>query len=84
MRADRELVEISPRPSTFTGWRRVARPAARSVSGVTSASSSKRASRSETFTGWVCVRNGSNGIDIFFVAPLSFRVRMWIGFWPPS
>ncbi len=31
------FVEISPRPSTFTGWRRLARPAARRVSGVTSA-----------------------------------------------
>ena len=76
--------EISPRPSTLTGWRRFARPAARSVSGVTSAPASKRASRSERLTGWVWVRNGSNGIDIFLFGPRSLRIRMWIGFCPPS
>ena len=74
----------SPRASIFTGWRRLARPAARSVSGVTSSPASKRASRSATLTGWVWVRNGSNGIDIFLCGPRSLRVRMWIGFWPPS
>ena len=36
------------------------------------------------FTGWVCVRNGSNGIDFFMCGPRSFRMRMWIGIWPPS
>jgi hypothetical protein len=35
-------------------------------------------------TGCVCVRNGSNGIDIFLFGPRSLRMRMWIGFWPPS
>ncbi len=35
-------------------------------------------------TGWVCVRNGSNGIDFFMCGPRSFRMRMWIGIWPPS
>ena len=34
--------------------------------------------------GCVCVRNGSNGIDIFLFGPRSLRIRMWIGFWPPS
>ena len=32
----------------------------------------------------MCVRNGSNGIDIFLCGPRSLRIRMWIGFWPPS
>ena len=35
-------------------------------------------------TGWVCVRNGSNGIDCFLCGPRSLRMRMWIGIWPPS
>ena len=35
-------------------------------------------------TGCVWVRNGPNGIDIFFVGPRSLRIRMWIGIWPPS
>src|SRR5918992_511156 len=75
----------SPSPSTLTGTaRRVARPASRRESGVTSAPLSKRASRSRRFTGWVRVRNFSNGIDFFIVGPLSLRIRMWIGFCPPS
>ena len=41
-------------------------------------------SRSSRLTGCVCVRNGSNGIDIFLFGPRSLRIRMWIGFWPPS
>src|SRR3954447_7557728 len=78
-------LETSPRPSTLTGTsRRVARPAALSASGVISAPASKRASRSSRLTGCVCVRNGSNGIDIFLFGPRSLRIRMWIGFWPPS
>ena len=32
----------------------------------------------------MCVRNGSNGIDIFFVGPRSLRIRMCSGIWPPS
>ena len=48
------------------------------------APSSKRASRSSRFTCGVCVRNISNGIDIFLFGPRSLRIRMWIGFWPPS
>ena len=36
------------------------------------------------FTGWVCVRKGSNGIDFFMCGPRSFRMRMWIGICPPS
>src|SRR3954454_5578040 len=63
---------------------RVARPAAASVSGVTSAPASKRRSRSERFTGCVCVRNGSNGIDFFMCGPRSLRIRMWMGICPPS
>ena len=74
----------SPRPSTFTGWRRLASPAARRLSGVTSAPAAKRASRSATLTGCVWVRNCSKGIDILRRGPRSFRVRMWIGFCPPS
>ena len=76
--------DSSPRASTLTGCLRFASPAARSVSGVTSAPASKRASRSERLTGWVWVRNCSNGIDIFLFGPRSLRIRMWIGFWPPS
>ena len=30
------------------------------------------------------VRNISKGIDVFFVGPRSLRIRMWIGFCPPS
>ncbi len=55
----------SPRARTFTGWRRLASPAARRVSGVTSSPAANRASRSARLTGWVWVRKGSNGIDIF-------------------
>ncbi len=40
---------------------------------------SKRSSNEEMFTGWVCVRNISNGIDFFMCGPRSFRIRMWIG-----
>ena len=76
--------EISPRARILTGWRRLARPASRRISGVTSALASKRASRSERLTGWVRVRNFSKGIDIFMCGPRSLRIRMWIGFWPPS
>src|SRR3954469_22766058 len=76
---------MSPWPSTLTGTPlRVARPSSRSESGVTSAPLSKRASRSRRFTGWVWVRNFSNGIDFFMCGPRSLRIRMWIGFWPPS
>jgi hypothetical protein len=50
------------------------------VSGVTSAPASNRASRSETLTGCVCVRNGPIGIDCFLVAPRAFRIRMNSGF----
>ena len=35
-------------------------------------------------TGWVWVRNISKGIDFFMCGPRSFRIRMWIGIWPPS
>src|SRR4051812_35239196 len=78
--------EISPWPSTLTGTSlRVARFFSRSASGVTSAPSSKRASRSRRLTGCVCVRPYcSNGIDFFMCGPRSLRIRMWIGFWPPS
>src|SRR4051795_9982238 len=80
------FLEISPWPSTFTGTSlRVARFFSRRASGVTSAPSSKRASRSRRLTGWVCVRPYcSNGIDFFMCGPRSLRIRMWIGFWPPS
>src|SRR5438309_1837891 len=63
---------------------RVARPLAVIASSVTSWPDSNRASRSSRFTGWVWVRNGSNGIDFFMCGPRSLRIRMWIGFWPPS
>src|SRR5215203_1639252 len=77
--------EISPWPRIFTGTsRRVARFFSRRESGVTSDPLSKRASRSRRFTGWVCVRNFSNGIDFFMCGPRSLRIRMWIGVWPPS
>src|SRR3954463_13915349 len=75
----------SPRPRILTGTpRRLARPFSRRASGVTSAPLSKRSSRSLRFTGWVLVRKFSNGIDFFMVGPRSLRIRMWIGFWPPS
>src|ERR687898_995605 len=77
--------DSSPWPRILTGTsRRVARPFSRRASGVTSAPLSKRASRSRRFTGWVCVRNFSNGIDFFMCGPRSLRIRMWIGVWPPS
>ena len=69
----------------FTGtFLRVPRPAAFSASRSTAAPSSNLRSRSARLTGWVCVRNGSNGIDIFLFGPRSLRIRMWSGFWPPS
>src|SRR3954452_19028672 len=78
-------LEISPLARILTGMSlRVPRPAALSASMVTSAPLSKRASRSWRFTGWVCVRNISNGIDFFMCGPRSLRIRMWIGIWPPS
>jgi hypothetical protein len=77
--------EISPWPRIFTGIPvRVARPWTLSVCGVTESPSPKRASRSRRLTGWVLVRNGSNGIDFFMCGPRSLRIRMWIGIWPPS
>ena len=63
---------------------RVPRPFSFRASSVTSAPASKRSSRSPRFTGCVCVRNGSNGIDIFFVGPRSLRICMCSGIWPPS
>ena len=70
---------------TLTGISlRVARPLACSASSVTAAPASNRASRSRRLTGWVWVRNGSNGIDFFMCGPRSLRIRMWIGIWPPS
>ena len=80
----RFLRSSAPRPRIFTGTcLRVASPRARSVSGVTSAPSSNRF-RSARFTGWVWVRNGSNGIDFFMCGPRSFRILMCSGIWPPS
>src|ERR687898_537197 len=78
-------LDSSPLARIFTGTSlRVARPFSRSPSGVTSAPASNRASRSARLTGWVCVRNGSKGIDFFMCGPRSLRIRMWIGIWPPS
>src|ERR671933_1131590 len=78
-------LEISPLASTLTGTPlRVPRPFSRSASRVTAAPDSNRASRSDRFTGCVCVRNGSKGIDFFMCGPRSLRIRMWIGIWPPS
>src|SRR4029453_9178205 len=75
----------SPLASTLTGIPlRVPRPFSRSASSVTSAPESKRASRSLMLTACVCVRNGSKGIDIFFVGPRRLRMRMWVGICPPS
>src|SRR5947209_20205848 len=75
----------SPRARILTGTSlRLARPRSRSPGGVTSAPASKRASRSARLTGWVCVRKGSNGMDFFMCGPRSLRIRMWMGFWPPS
>ena len=62
----------------------MARPAAFSAARSTDAPSSKRALEVVEVHGCVCVRNGSNGIDIFLFGPRSLRIRMWIGFWPPS
>src|SRR5262249_38891186 len=76
--------EISPRARILTGWRRFARPASRSDSGVTSSFALNRESRSERLTACVWVRNFSKGIDIFLFGPRSLRIRMWRGFWPPS
>src|ERR671929_2106073 len=78
-------LEISPVASTLTGTPlRVPRPFSRSASRVTEAPDSNRASRSRRFTGCVCVRNGSKGIDFFMCGPRSLRIRMWIGICPPS
>src|SRR3954447_23957053 len=75
----------SPLARILTGTSlRLPRPLAASASSVTSAPESKRFSRSEMFTGWVCVRNGSKGIDFFMCGPRSLRIRIWIGIWPPS
>src|SRR3954454_21309408 len=76
---------MSPCPRILTGTsRRVARFLSRRESGVTSDPLSKRASRSRRLTGWVCVRNFSNGIDFFMCGPRSLRIRMWMGVCPPS
>src|SRR6185503_20787986 len=76
---------MSPWPRILTGTsRRVARFFSRRESGVTSDPLSKRASRSRRLTGWVCVRNFSNGIDFFMCGPRSLRIRMWMGVCPPS
>src|SRR5436305_1745619 len=75
----------SPWPRILTGTSlRVARRLSARAPGLTSAPSSKRASRSARFTGCVWVRKASNGIDFFMCGPRSLRIRMWIGFWPPS
>ena len=67
----------SPLASTLTGMPlRVARPLATIASSVTAAPASNRLSRSRRLTGWVCVRNGSNGIDFFMCGPRSLRIRM--------
>src|SRR5437764_183814 len=63
---------------------RLASPVAVIASSVTSWPDSKRASRSSRLTACVRVRNCSNGIDFFMCGPRSLRIRMWIGFWPPS
>ena len=84
MRVNVSFFEISPRARILTGSERFARPFSFSVSGVTSAPASKRSSRSARLTGCVLVRKFSNGIDFFMCGPRSFRIRMWIGFWPPS
>src|SRR6185436_17864994 len=77
--------DSSPWPRILTGTsRRVARFFSRRESGVTSDPASKRVSRSRRLTGWVCVRNFSNGIDFFMCGPRSLRIRMWMGVCPPS
>ena len=63
---------------------RVPSPLSTIAATSTVASASKRASRSPMFTGCVCVRKGSNGIDFLLFGPRSLRMRMWIGIWPPS
>src|SRR3954453_18406986 len=78
-------LEMSPRARTLTGTSlRVARPLPCSAARSTLSPASKRASRSATLTGCVCVRNGSKGMDFFMCGPRSLRIRMGIGFWPPS
>src|SRR3954451_3571467 len=78
-------LESSPFASTFTGMPFfVHSPCECSASSVTASPDSKRASRSPMLKTWVCVRNGSNGIDFFMCGPRSLRMRMWIGIWPPS
>src|SRR3954452_6308448 len=75
----------SPLARILTGTSlRLPRPLAARASSVTSAPLSKRFSRSERLTGWVCVRKGSKGMDFFMCGPRSLRIRMWIGIWPPS
>src|SRR5436305_7342958 len=77
--------DSEPLARTLTGTSlRVPRPLAFSASSVTSSPASKRRSRSWRLTAWVCVRNGSKGIDFFMCGPRSLRIRMWIGIWPPS
>src|SRR4051812_46687866 len=78
-------LDRSPLARILTGTSlRLPRPLAARASSVTSAPLSKRFSRSERLTGWVCVRKGSKGMDFFMCGPRSLRIRMWIGIWPPS
>src|SRR4051794_18611184 len=79
------FLESVPLARTLTGMSlRVPRPLAFSASSVTSSPASKRRSRSWRLTAWVCVRNGSKGIDFFMCGPRSLRIRMWMGICPPS
>ena len=84
VRVDRQLLRDLAAGEDLDRVRALRQALLLEASGVTSAPASKRSSRSATLTGWVAVRKFSNGIDFFMCGPRSFRIRMWIGFCPPS
>jgi hypothetical protein len=75
--------EMSPRARILTGSCRFASPFPSATQGYLGACV-EALPRGRQVDGWVLVRKFSNGIDFFMCGPRSFRIRMWIGFWPPS
>src|SRR4029079_8415544 len=71
------FAEMSPWPSTLTGWPSRTGPFATSSSMPTVPPSGKSSPRRSRFTTWNSTLNG-------FLKPLSFGSRMWSGIWPPS